>query len=313
MRLSIVATLYRSAPHLREFCARSRAAAESVSADFEIVLVNDGSPDDSLALALELQREDARLRIVDLSRNFGHHKAMMAGLAKAQGDLVFLIDSDLEVEPEVLVTFHRHMERTGADVVYGVQESRRGSLASRVLAGAYYSLFSWLSETDLPRNLVTARLMTRRYVSALVEHREREIMIAGLWAAAGFDQAALPVHKADKGSSTYTLARKIAIVVNAVTSFSNKPLVLVFYLGMFLSLAAGLAAASLVAGRLFFGIFLTGWLSLIVAVWFFGGLTIFCLGILGIYLSKIFMETKQRPYVIIRQVYESAREGRHGA
>jgi putative glycosyltransferase len=133
-------------------------------------------------------------------------------------------------------------------------------------------------------------------------------MIAGLWAIAGFQQVPCPVRKAHKGSSTYTLGRKIAIVVNAVTSFSNKPLVMVFYLGMLLSLGAALAALYLVAGRLLFGIFLTGWLSLIVAVWFFGGLTIFCLGVLGIYLSKIFTETKQRPYVIVRHVYEAPDE-----
>jgi putative glycosyltransferase len=308
MRLSVVATLYRSAPQLREFHARARAAAESISPDFEIVLVNDGSPDDSLSVAVELQRADPHLRVVDLSRNFGHHRAMMAGLAHARGDLVFLVDSDLEVDPEVLLPFHRQMALTGADVVFGVQESRRGSFVSRLLAGVYYSVFNWLSDTDLPRNLVTARLMTRRYLSALVEHREREIMIAGLWALAGFQQVPCPVRKGHKGSSTYTLGGKIAIVVNAVTSFSNKPLVMVFYLGMLLSLGAALAALYLVAGRLLFGIFLTGWLSLIVAVWFFGGLTIFCLGVLGIYLSKIFTETKQRPYVIVRHVYEAPDE-----
>jgi putative glycosyltransferase len=310
MRLSVVATLYRSAPHLREFCARARAAAESIASDFEIVLVNDGSPDESLSLAVELHQADPRIRVIDLSRNFGHHRAMMAGLAHARGELVFLIDSDLEVEPEVLLAFHGQMQATGADVVFGVQERRRDSLASRALAGLYYSVFNWLSDTDLPRNLVTARLMTRRYLSALVEHREREIMIAGLWAIAGFHQVPLPVRKADKGSSSYTLARKTAIVVNAITSFSNKPLVMVFYLGMLLSFGAGLAALCLIAGRLLFGIFLTGWLSLIVAVWFFGGLTIFCLGVLGIYLSKIFTETKQRPYVIVRHVYQAGDESR---
>src|SRR5262247_1354941 len=120
MKLSIVTTLYNSAPYLTEFHERVCAAAVQVSDDFEIVLVNDGSPDNSLAVALELHRKDPRVAIVDLSRNFGHHKAMMTGLAHARGDLVFLLDSDLEEEPELLQKFYDEMSRTGADVVFGV-------------------------------------------------------------------------------------------------------------------------------------------------------------------------------------------------
>ena len=126
MHLSIVATLYRSAPHLEEFHARVCRAAAAASDDYELILVNDGSPDESLDIALRLLAGDARLRIVDLARNFGHHKAMMTGLAHARGELVFLIDSDLEEEPELLPLFVDRMRETHADVVYGVQNSRRG-------------------------------------------------------------------------------------------------------------------------------------------------------------------------------------------
>jgi putative glycosyltransferase len=146
--------------------------------------------------------------------------------------------------------------------------------------------------------------MTRRYVKALVEHRERETMIAGLWAITGFSQVAVPIRKLSRSTSTYRLTHKIAILVNSITSFSDKPLVLIFYLGLIILLLASTAAAYLIIRRLVFGQLLAGWASLIVSVWLLGGLMLFCLGIIGIYLSKVFVETKQRPYTIIRQTHE---------
>jgi putative glycosyltransferase len=152
---------------------------------------------------------------------------------------------------------------------------------------------------------MTLRLMTHRYVRALVQHRERELMIAGLWALTGFHQVPKPVRKLHKGVTTYDVHRKIATLVNSVTSFSNRPLVYIFYLGVSISTLAGLAALYLIARRVFFDTLLTGWPSLIVSVWLLGGMTLLCLGVIGIYISKIFLETKQRPYTIVRAVYES--------
>jgi putative glycosyltransferase len=272
--------------------------------DFEIILVNDGSLDDSLRIAVELYERDPRVKVIDLSRNFGHHKAMMTGLAHAQGRLVFLIDCDLEVAPETLTTFHEKLCSTRSDVVYGVQQERHDYLMDRLAARIFYVIFNLLSSDPLPINLVTTRLMSQRYVSALVAHQEREVLIGGLWVVTGFQQVPITVTKTYKGNSSYHLGRRITVLVNAVTSFSNKPLVLIFYLGIAISLLAGLAGLDLIIRRLVFGTLLEGWPSLIISVWFLGGLTIFCLGIIGIYLSKIFMETKQRPYTIVRHIYE---------
>lgn len=304
MRLSIVATLYRSAAHLDEFYRRVRAAAAALTGDYEIVLVNDGSPDTSLEIAVALFRQDPRVVVIDLARNFGHHKAMMTGLRRATGDLVFLIDSDLEEEPELLSMFHDALTRSGADVIYGVQAERRGGPVERIGGWLFFKIFNSLSNWPIVPNLVTVRLMTRRYVDALVEHRERETMIAGLWAITGFNQVAVPIRKHVGSVSTYRFGHKIAILVNSLTSFSDRPLVLIFYLGMVIIGLASSAAIYLIVRRLFFGTLLAGWPSLIVSVWLLGGLTIFCIGIIGIYLSKVFLETKQRPYTIIRHTYE---------
>jgi putative glycosyltransferase len=302
--LSIVATLYRSASHLREFHARVSKAAAAFTADYEIVLVNDGSPDDSLAIALRILEEDSRVRIIDLARNFGHHKAMMTGLAHARGGLVFLIDADLEEEPELLAAFADRLDRSGADVVYGVQVARRGGPIERLGGWLFFRIFNALSRHPIPVNLLTVRLMTRRYVDALLEHREREMMIAGLWAITGFEQVPEPVRKHATSPTTYNLARRLTLLVTSITSFSDKPLVIVFYLGLLISALASAGAAYLLVRRLFFGVLLAGGPSLIVSVWLLGGITVFSIGIIGIYLSRIFVETKQRPYTIVRGIHE---------
>lgn len=306
MELSIVTTLYRSAAHLETFYRQMAEQAQKVTSDYELILVNDGSPDDSLDIAIALHRVDPRVRVLDLSRNFGHHRAMMTGLAHARGDLVFLVDSDLEEDPAWLPEFHQELRRSGADVVYGVQERRKGGLFERVSGPVFYRLFAWLSSFPLPANVATARLMTRRYVRSLVAHGERETMIAGLWVLTGYRQVPLVVRKRSRSASTYDLARKVAILVNGITSFSDRPLVFVFYLGLTIAAGSALAAAYLVVRRIFFGVLLAGWPSLIVSIWLLGGLTLFSLGIVGIYVSRIFIETKQRPYTIVRHIYQQS-------
>jgi putative glycosyltransferase len=304
--LSIVTTLYCSAPHLQEFYRRARAAAETITTDYEIVFVHDGSPDDSLFIALELFERDPRVRVVDLARNFGHHKAMMTGLRHARGKLVFLIDSDLEEDPELLTAFAATLDTAAADVdvVYGVQQERRGNWFERWSGRIFFSLFNLMSDYPIPENLLTVRLMTRRYVSALLSHGEREMAIAGLWVLTGFQQVPIAVTKHSRSKTTYSLRRKIAVLVNSVTSFSSRPLVFIFYLGVAIGALAAAAAVYLVIRRVFFDILLQGWPSLIVSLWLLGGMILACLGIIGIYLSKIFIETKQRPYTIVRSVHE---------
>jgi putative glycosyltransferase len=308
MRLSIVTTLYRSAPWVREFHERVSRAAMALTDSYEIIFVNDGSPDDSLRIALEMFAVDPAVRVIDLSRNFGHHKAMMTGLSYARGELVFLIDSDLEEDPEALNGFADTLKVTGADVVYGVQQTRRGGPVERVAGWLYFKTFNLLSDFSIPDNVLTVRLMTRRYVTALLGHRERETTIAALWTMTGFKQVPQTIIKHSRGFTTYTMRHKIAVLVNSITSFSDRPLVLIFYLGLAIGSAATLAAVYLVIRRLFFGVALPGWPSLIVSVWILGGLILISIGIIGIYLSRVFIETKQRPYTIVAQIHERTDE-----
>jgi putative glycosyltransferase len=308
MKLSIVATLYQSAPFLSSFCRRAAQAADAWAGDdYEIILVNDGSPDNSLALAVQQAEADPHIVVVDLSRNFGHHKAMMTGLAHAHGESVFLIDSDLEEEPEWLSEFAEHMAQSACDVVYGVQAQRKGNWFERWSGHWFYILFQLLTGLALPENVVTARLMRRRYVEALVRHDEREVFLAGLWHITGFDQQPHTVVKHNTSETTYSLRHKIALLVNSVTAFSNAPLIAIFNIGLVISLCAAAYTAYLLINWQFFARPLSGWTSVMASIWLLGGLIISFIGVLGIYLSRIYSETKRRPYTIIRQIHGQRR------
>ena len=235
MKLSIVTTLYKSAPTVEAFYRRAVAAAEKVTDDFEIVMVDDGSPDDSLPIACALAEEDGRVGVIELSRNFGHHKAMMTGLEHARGDLCFLIDSDLEEDPGLLHQFFEKLETGDLDVVYGFQSGRKGGFWQRVTGEIAYKLFEALISYRIPRNHVTVRLMRRAYVDALLRHREQQTVIGGLWVITGFKQLGVPVNKAVRDGTTYGYWRRWIVLIDSITSFSETPLVAIFYLGIVIS------------------------------------------------------------------------------
>ena len=307
MQLSVVTSLYRSAGQLRELHRRAGDAARALGGDYEIILVDDGSPDDSLQIALELQRGDPHTVVVGLSRNFGHHRAVLTGVAHARGERVFLLDCDLEEPPELLATFAACMDAEGCDMVYGVQQQRKGGWFERVTGDLYYRAFNLLSGTRVPNNIVTARLVSRRLVDAVLQYGEQVTWMDGLFALAGFRQVGLPVVKGSKGESSYTLRRKLKMSVDSVTDFSELPLHLIFYAGLAISAVSGLYISWLLVQKLFFGISVDGWTSVIVSVWFLGGITILFLGVIGIYLSKIFVETKRRPRAVVREVHRHDR------
>jgi len=160
-----------------------------------------------------------------------------------------------------------------------------------------------LTEYKFPRDVLVARLMSRRYVQSLTRHREREIFLGGLCFITGFKQIGIPVKKHSKGSTTYNLSRKISMLANSIASFSDRPLKLIFYTGALISAVSAFSIVYLIFMRLLYSVSVQGWTSLLVSVWFLGGLSILFIGVIGIYLSKVFIETKARPYTIVREFY----------
>ena len=307
MKLSIVTTLYKSAPYIEEFHRRSsEAARQLVGEDYEIIMVNDGSPDDSLNVALTFVEMDPHLKVVNLSRNFGHHKAMITGLQYCAGDLVFLLDGDLEEEPEWLLSFAQQLAVEKCDVVYGVQKKRKGAIFERLSGMMFYKCINILCNIKLPKNITTARLMRRKYVKALLLYREREVVFALLCADTGFKQSGMIVTKHSISPTTYTFLKKLNIVTGAITSFSSLPLRIISWIGAIISAGSLLYAFFIAMRILFWGQALDGWTSIMVSIWILGGLIIFFLGIIGTYLANVFSEAKQRPLTIISDVYDGS-------
>jgi len=302
--LSVVATMYRSRPFLETFLNECVTAIEAIGcSSFEIILVNDGSPDDSLAYAFERKKSLPELVVVDLSRNFGHHNAMMAGLQTSRGDRVFLIDCDLEVPPSVLVQLDEKQRACGADVVFGYQSARKGGWFERWSGGLFWRAFNRLSETRVPENLVTERIMTRRFVDALLTMGDRNLFLGGMMSWAGFDQVGIPVPKGlREGASTYTLAKRLNLLVTAVSSFSAQPLLWLFYAGVGITSISFAYGMYLVARKLFFDDALLGFTSLMAMLAMTLGILTTAIGILGIYLGRVFRQVQDRPNYIIKDI-----------
>lgn len=310
MKLSVVSTIYNSNETIREFIQRAKNAVQIIDIDeYEIVVVNDGSPDNSIDILKRIASENENIKIVDLTRNFGHHKAMMTGLKYCDGDIVFLIDSDLEESPEWLTSFWEIMKNRDADVVFGVQEERRGNLFQKLTGEINYKAINWLSNCNHPKNIATARLMTSRYVKSLLEFKEKEFIISQLWLLTGYAQIPVKVRKLDNSPTTYSLRRRIQLFINIITSFSNYPLRIAFWAGLAIMIGSILGACIVVIQTVLTEKPITGWASTILSLWMIGGFISFFLGIISLYISEIYTEVKNRPMALVREIYQSKRRG----
>lgn len=305
MDISIVTSLYRSEAFLDDLYARLTRVATRMNLEYEIIFVNDGSPDGCLDRVLRLLPSDPHVRVVDLSRNFGHHVAVSAGYDVTRGRRVFVIDSDLEEDPDWLERFWGEMDRTGADVVYGVQTARKGAFLSNLFAKTFYRLFNLMSEVRIAEDACTARLMTRRYVEALQSLKDKSLFMAGNYAWTGFQQHPVPVEKQEpKGMTTYGFLRRVGLLVRAVTTFTAYPLRLIFLLGVVISLLGGAFGCYLILRKLVDpDSVMSGWASVMASLWFLGGVIIAFLGVIGIYIATAFAEVKDRPRYIVRALH----------
>jgi putative glycosyltransferase len=303
MKISIVTTLYQSSPYIIEFYQRITSSICKIGVQYEIIFVDDGSPDDSLSVVSGLLEKDMNITIVELSRNFGHHKAMMTGLEYATGEYVLMIDSDLEEVPELLeVYWEKISENKNIDVVYGKVLQRKGTAWENLTGGLFYHLLNFLSGENMPTDISFSRLATINYISNLLRFKEREMYIGGLWHIAGFNQVPVNITKHSKGITSYTLRRKMEMLLNAVTSFSSMPLRMIFYTGLIMTVFSITLSIFFFLRKLFYAEIISGWTSLIVIVLLMSGIILSSLGIIAIYMSKIFIEVKNRPYTIVRSI-----------
>ena len=305
-QLAIVAPCYNEAGGLPEFVRRVKAVCAQLGCAHEIILVNDGSRDGTLSVALDLASRDPVIRVVNLLRNFGHQAAVTAGLDLAGGDAVVLIDSDLQDPPEVLLEMVAAW-RAGADVAYGQRRSREGETAFKLFtAQLFYRLLRGLTKSEIPADTGDFRLMDRRVVDVLRSMREPHRFIRGMVSWVGGQQVAVPYDRKPRfaGETKYPFGKMFAFAVDAITSFSIVPLRLVTWLALTVIALTVVAGVGVVVVKLFNPhYFIPGYPSIIITIVFFGGVQLLALGIIGEYLGRMYEASKARPLYIVEQVY----------
>lgn len=308
MKLSIVVPFHNEARNIPTLYRRLCAALQGEPDSWEMICVNDGSRDGTLGELLALQRQDARIRVIDLSRNFGKEAALTAGLDYANGDAVIPFDADLQDPPEVIPALLAKW-REGFEIVNAVRESREGDgWRKRLTAHLFYRVINRLSDVEIPQNTGDFRLISRPVLAALKMLPERRRFMKGLFAWVGFRTATVTYRRGPRhaGATTWNYWKLWNFALEGITSFSSVPLRLSSYLGFIVSLFSFIEAVRLIVHTFIFGNPVKGYPSLMVAVLFLGGVQLMALGMIGEYLGRLYEESKQRPIYLIRQIWETS-------
>lgn len=298
--LSVVAPVYNEEALIGAFINRVRSAVAEY--DWELILVDDGSRDGTTDVLRAVAAEDPRIKVVLLSRNFGHQVALSAGLEHAQGECIVMLDSDLQDPPELIPTLVNEWV-AGSDVVAAVRTTRAGETVFKLrTAELFYRFFRWLSDVDLAENSGDFRLLDRRALDALLAMPERNRFIRGMAVWVGFRQTAVGYERDARmaGETKYPLRKMLRFAADALLSFSSRPLQLATYLGFAVSILAFVATIAVVILRLSHH-YLPGFSMLTIIVLLLGGVQLIAIGVLGEYLARIYDEVKQRPLYLVRE------------
>jgi glycosyltransferase involved in cell wall biosynthesis len=302
--LSIVVPLYNEELVLDELYGRLTTVIESTQMRAEVIMVNDGSTDRTVDIVRRICRLDRRFKLISLARNFGHQMAVTAGLDKAEGDAVVIIDADLQDPPEVIPLMVEKWQE-GNDVVYGVRTRREGESAfKRMTAALFYRVLRRATNVDIPVDTGDFRLMDRRVVDELRGMRERFRFVRGMVSWVGFRQCKVEYERARRfaGETKYPLPKMLRFAIDGMLSFSHVPLKFASMMGF---CASGVSFIFLLYGIVIRVLFpeqaIAGWASVFVAILFLGGIQLICIGILGEYLGRMYDEVKRRPLYITQE------------
>jgi putative glycosyltransferase len=302
-KISIVTSLYKSSNYISDFYNSYVAYLRQLNVDYEFLFVDDGSPDDSANKVKELIQKDNKVKLILFSRNFGQYQAMFAGMATATGDLIYTSDCDLEEPPGNLIVFYNKMQQNpDTDFLYGVVKERKGGLIKSYFGGLFLKILRWSSDVDIPQNMSWQIIMKKKYVDALMRYYEAETLPAGIMMLTGFKQDSILIDKSYKGSTSYTFNKRLKLAFNSITAFSSKPLVFIGLVGIFITIISFFTIIVAIILKLLFFNFTSGWISVILSIWFMGGLILSSIGIVGIYIAKIFNQVKNRPLYIIKSI-----------
>lgn len=308
MTISIVVPFHNEAANIAKLHERLCAVLDAGAESWELVCVNDGSRDDTLARLVALAERDSRVRVIDLSRNFGKEAALTAGLDHARGEAAIPLDADLQDPPEVIPELIAKW-REGFEVVNAVRESREGDgPMKRLTAHGFYRVMNRMSHVDIPPDTGDFRLISRPALDALKRLPERRRFMKGLFAWVGFRTATITYRRAPRhaGTTTWNYWKLWNLALEGITSFSSVPLRLASYLGFAVSIFAFIYAIVTIFDKLVYGNPVKGYPSLLVAVLFLGGVQLLALGVIGEYLGRLYEESKQRPIYLVRAIWEKS-------
>jgi glycosyltransferase involved in cell wall biosynthesis len=298
--LSVVTPMHDEQDNARKLYERVAAALEGV--EWELVVVDDGSRDATASVLAELAAGDPRVKVLGLSRNFGHQPALTAGLEHARGDAVVMIDADLQDPPELIPEMVERW-RTGADVVYAVRQSREGETRMKLwTAHLFYRLMARMAQIELPLDAGDFRLMDRRALEVLLAMPERNRFLRGMTVWVGFNQTAVTYRRDPRaaGATKFNLRKMLRFSFDAISSFSYFPLQAATFLGFLISLVAFLCIPVIVYARIK-GVFVPGVTSTLFAVLLLGGIQLITVGVIGEYVGRIYDEVKRRPLYVVRE------------
>ena len=305
--VSVVIPVYRAADCLEELYARLKNALETITPNFEILLIEDGGPDQSWPIIQTLARRDPRVIGIHLSRNFGQHYAITAGLDACRGRWTVVMDCDLQDPPEGIPALYRKASE-GYDIVLALRAERSDPALKRAISWIFYQAFSYLTDVRFDGRVRNFRIMSRKVVLALRELREQLRFFAALVDWTGFRTASIDVrHDARAhGRTTYTYATLLKLGVDTIVAYSDKPLRMAIRFGFLVALLSMLAGVWFMAKVMFFGSPVLGWTSMIVSLYFLSGIIISILGLNGLYLGKVFNEAKKRPLYFVAETTQDS-------
>jgi len=303
--ISVVIPIWNEEAVIPELYRRVVQVMEQANEPWELICVNDGSTDRSLALLVAISEKDTRVKVIDFSRNFGHQIAITAGADFAEGDAMIVMDADLQDPPEVILRMIEKW-RAGYEVVYATRAKREGETWFKLLtASVFYRLLQSITDVEIPLDTGDFRLMDRRVVLAMRQLREKHRFMRGLSSWVGFKQIGVEYERAERyaGETHYPLQKMVRLALTAITGFSYLPLQLATYLGFGLAGISLLGIILTVILRLSGSEFFLGQATTLVSVLFLGGIQLIVLGIIGEYLGRIYDEVKGRPLYIVSRAY----------
>lgn len=300
MKISVVIPCFQAELTIHELCDRLEVVLTQITTESEIILVDDGSIDATWESISQISKMNRSVLGIKLSRNFGQHNAITAGLAKSTGEWIVVMDCDLQDQPEEISKLYKKSQE-GYEVVVGIRNARRDKLSKRISSVTFYWFFQRMAGIQFDKRIGNFGIYSKKVIKSILELKEqhRSFALMVLWA--GFKRANVDIKHAEResGKSSYSFTHRTALALDSVVSHSNKLLYVSIRTGLMISIISVLLAGLFVFRYLFFGITTQGWTSLIISIYLTSGILLSGMGILGIYLGKVFNETKARPIYIV--------------